>query len=199
MKRLLILSTVILCNVVTFSQDKNIYMTFSDFQNDVPSKYCNFQLKQRTSGDIFMIGGIANYRLKKIVPTSEVENLTKYVWGIQFSDSAFINSNPFSKIFGYNKIIEKGYYSYFIGEPARLKEEQIKVGIIKDGDQQKAVCCQTGYVILPDGTIKWLNPDLLKELIKDNAELSKDVENRNLKIEDVYQMFEILHQYNRMR
>ena len=99
----------------------------------------------------------------------------------------------------YNKIIEIEYYSYFIGEPARLKEEQIKVGIIKEGDPQMAVCCKTGYVILKDDTIKWLNPELMKTLLSDNEKLLNEFESKNLKPEEVYKMFDFLSRYNKTK
>lgn len=112
------------------------------------------------------------------------------------NDSVFINSYPYSKLIGYNKILGIGYYCYFIGEPARLKEEQLKLGIIKEGEPQKGVCCKTSYVILPDGDVKWLNPVCLKELISDNSELTAELESKNMTPDSVYKMFEIIDKYN---
>ena len=197
MKKSTLLILASLIGLMTYAQEKpNVYMTFSDFETNSPSQYFDFQLKQRTMGNVFMTGGITNHMIKKVKPTTELDNLTKNIWGVLDSDSIYINSFPYSKILGFNKIIGTGFYSYFIGEPARSKEEQIKLGIIKEGEPQKAVCCKTSYVILPAGTIKWLNPELLKTLISDNIESTKELESTDLTPDSVYEMFDILNKYN---
>lgn len=197
MKKIAFLISMTLFAIMTNAQEKaNVFMTFSDFVTSTPSKYYDFQFKQRSMGDVFMTGGITNYRIKKVKPSSETENLTKNVWGILFHDSVFVNSYPYSKLLGFNKVLGIGYYSYFIGEPARLKEEQINLGIIKEGEPQRGVCCNTSYVILQDGSIKWLTPELLKDLISDNSSLKKELESKNLKQENVHEMFNILFRYN---
>ncbi len=194
----MILMTLIVLN--TYGQEiANVFMDFSDFKSNTPSKYIDFQIKQRTNFNVFMTGGITNYIIKKVKPSTETDNLTKNVWGVLVGDSIYINSYPYSKILGYNKIIGIGFYSYFIGEPARYKEEQLKVGIIKEGESQKEVCCRTSYIILPDGSVKWLNPELLKSLISDNPELVKEIELRNLTPDNVYEMFDILNKYNQTK
>lgn len=197
MKKLTILILAILTASMTYGQEKaNVFMTYSDFKANTPSKYYDFQLKQRTMGNVFMTGGITNHVIKKVKPATETENLTKKIWGVLVGDTIYINSYHYSKILGFNKIIGTGFYSYFIGEPARFKEEQLSVGIIKDGELQKGVCCKTSYVILPDGSIKWLNPELLKNLISDNPLLIKDLELKRLTPDNVYEMFDILSKYN---
>ena len=90
----------------------------------------------------------------------------------------------------------KGYYSYFIGEPAWNKDDQLKLGFIKEGEPPLPVFGKTGYVILPDGTIKWLSPTLLRQLISDNEELLKKVRDEYPMKEDIPQMFRYLHTYN---
>lgn len=200
MKKITFLIFGSLIGMITYAQEKpNVYMVFSDFKANTPSLYFDFQLKQRTEGNVFMTGGITNYMIKKIKPTTETDNLTKNVWGVLVNDSIYINSYPYSKILGFNKIIGTGFYAYFIGEPARLKEEQINVGIIKEGEHQKGVCCKTSYVILPDGSVKWLNLDMLKTLIADNSELTKELESKKLTPDNVYEMFVILTKYNQSK
>jgi len=200
MKKFTFLILTALMTLITYAQEKtNVYMTFAEFQSNTPSKYIEFQLKQRTMGNVFMTGGITNHMIKKVKPTEEYENLTKNVWGVLVEDSIYINSYLYSKLPGFNKIEGIGFYSYFIGEPARFKEEQLKVGIIKEGEPQKGVCCRTSYVILPDGSVKWLNPDLLKTLISDSPELLQKLETMNLTPDNVYEMFEILGQYNQTK
>lgn len=105
----------------------------------------------------------------------------------------------YSQIIGFNKIIENGYYSYFVGEPARLKDKQISLGIIKPDEPQKAVCCKTSYVILPKGDVEWLTPSLLRELINDNNKLSEELKNDKILQEDAFKMFDYLSRYNRMK
>jgi len=177
-------------------KENNVFNTFLEFNESKPSTYCDFILKQRTNGNVFMTGGITNFRLKKIKPETQVEKMNQEVWGILIDNSVYINSYPYSKIIGYNKIIEKGYYTYFIGEPARSKEEQLKLGIIKEGEKQISVCCKSGYVILPDGQIKILKPETMESLLQDNELLLNEFISKDLKQENVYEMFELLKKYN---
>ncbi|MDL2309299.1 hypothetical protein LJC68_10340 [Bacteroidales bacterium OttesenSCG-928-B11] len=198
MKRLILLSILILSTISIFGQ-ANGFKDFTEFSKDGPSLTFGFQLKQRTGGDVFMTGGIENFRLKKITPKSDIDKVEQEIWGVKVDDVVYINSYPYSKIKGYNQIIEKGFYSYFIGEPARFEVEQRKLGIIQETEKQIPVCCKVGYVILPDGTVKLLRPELLAELCKDNSELSDEIKNANLKLENVYEMFDFLKRYNAMK
>ena len=175
---------------------QNAFKDFAEFQANKPSLTFNFELKKRTTGDIFMSGGTHNYRAKKITPVSKTEKLQKQVWGVIVGDTAYINSYPFLKLKGFNKILGKGYYSYFISEPARLKKEQVNLGIIQPHEKAKEVWGETGYVILPDGTIKHLSPEVLKDLCKDNEAISKEVFYAKLKVENVFEMFAFLDKYN---
>lgn len=198
MKQIIITTITILYASTIFGQTKknNGFADFNEFKLNKPSLSFDFQLKQRSGGDIFMTGGISNYRLKKIKPVNEVGKVEEVIWGVAVGDTVYINAYPFSKVKGYNLIIEKGYYTYFIGEPARTEKEQRELGIIKPTERQIMVCCQAGYVILPDGTIKLLRPELLLDLCKDNEDLAKEIIAANLKLEDVYRMFDILNKYN---
>lgn len=179
--------------------ENNAFKNFDEFKSKKPSKYYDFQLKERTNGNVFMMGGITNYRLKKIVPETKKEELTKSVWGIIVEGTSYINSYPYSKIVGYNKIQGNGYYNFFIGEPARLKDKQVELGIINEDDSQKAVCCKTTFVILPTGRIKWLTPQLLLELIEDNETLKTELLNEKLMQEDAEKMFDYLTRYNKSK
>jgi hypothetical protein len=197
MKKTIITILMTLFLTTVFAQNENnTFMTYSEFRENIPSKFCDFKFKHRTTGNVFMTGGITNYRLKKIKPETKTEEMTKVVWGIVVKDTVYINSYLYSKLIGYNKIIEKGYYSYFIGEPARFLEEQIKLGIINEGDKQISVCCKSGYVILPDGQIKILKPEIMETLLKENKSLIDEFISKNLKQENVYEMFEFLHRFN---
>jgi len=187
------------CFSILFAQktkEPNGFSNYNEYKSGVPSLTFNFQLKQRTGGDIFMIGGIANYKIRKVTPVTDTEKIEYEIWGIQVGGVDYINSYPYSKIKGYNKIEGKGYYSYFIGEPARTEKEQRELGIIKPSEKQIAVCCQTGYVILPTGKILNLRPELLLELCEDNEDIVSEIKAAKLRLEDVYKMFEILKKYN---
>jgi len=198
MKRIILTTITLLLVTTIFGQTKftNGFADFNEFMLNKPSLDFDFQLKKRSGGDIFMTGGISNYRLKKIRPASEVEKVEKIIWGVTVDNKVYINAYPFSKVIGYNLIIEKGYYTYFIGEPARTVNEQRELGIIKPTEKQISVCCQAGYVILPDGTIKLIRPELLLELCKDNEDITKEIKAANFKLEDVYKMFDIIKKYN---
>ncbi len=198
-KSQLVLLTVAISTLTIAQTQQNVFETFENFKSNQPTDYVEFKLKKRTDGNVFMTGGITNYRLKKILPKIKSEKLTKKVWGVLVDDSVYINSYPYSKIIGFNKIIEKGYYSYFIGEPARLKDEQSSLGIIKPDEPQKAVCCKTSYVILPHGEVKWLTRELLSELIKDNHELSTELKGEEISQEDAHKMFDYLNRYNEIK
>lgn len=193
-----ILMTFFLTTVFA-QKENNTFLTYSEFKDNNPSKYCDFKFKHRTTGNVFMTGGITNYRLKKIKPETKKDEMTKVVWGIVVKDTVYINSYPYSKLIGYNKIIEKGYYSYFIGEPARFEEEQINLGIINEGEKQIGVCCKSGYVILLDGQIKILKPKIMEDLLSENKSLLNEYVSKNLKQEDVYEMFDFLHRFNQTK
>ena len=198
MKQIILTTITILYVSAICGQTKtnNGFADFNEFKLNKPSLKFDFQLKQRSGGDIFLTGGISNYRLKKIKPVNEVGKVEEKIWGVTVGDSIYINAYPFSKVKGYNLIIEKGYYTYFIGEPARTEKEQRELGIIKPTEKQIMVCCQAGYVILPDGTIKLLRPELLLDLCKDNDDLAKEIKAANFKLENVYKMYDILKKYN---
>ena len=175
----------------------NCYVNFEEFKQNKPSLRFEFQLKKRDGEDVFMMGGIRNYRLKKIKPEASKDKVLKWAWGVILDDTIYINSYPYSKIIGFNEILEKGYYSYFIGDPARGEKEQRALGIIKETDKwETRVWGMMGYVILTDGTIKMLRPELLTELCKDNAELLKEIKEAKLTIENVELMFKYLKRYN---
>ncbi|MDR2835701.1 MAG: hypothetical protein LBV69_05810 [Bacteroidales bacterium] len=198
MKKVISTTILVLLVSIVYGQTKTAkgFSNFNEFLENKPTMTFEFQLKKRTNGDIFMTGGISNYRAKKITPKNNAEKVEKELWGISIGDTVYINSYPYSKIVGYNQIIEKGYYTYFIGEPARAEKEQRELGIIKATEKQIAVCCQVGYVILLDGTIKLLRPELLLDLCKDNENLVTKIKEANLKFEDVLKMFDFLAKYN---
>jgi hypothetical protein len=108
----------------------------------------------------------------------------------------YINSYPYSEIIGYNELLGKGFYGYFVGEPARNAMKQLELGIIEPGEPQKVVCCKTGFVILPSGEVNWLTPALLQKLISDNEMLAEKLKKDDLKQENTFEMFEYLRQYN---
>jgi len=174
----------------------NGYLNYDEFRNGTPSLIFDFQIKQRSGGDIFMVGGIANYKIRKVNPVTDTEKIEYEIWGVRVGEIDYINSYLYSKLKGYNKIEGKGYYSYFIGEPARTEKEQRELGIIKPNEKQIAVCCQTGYVILPTGKVLNLRPELLLELCEDNEDIINEIKTAKLRLEDVHKMFEILKKYN---
>jgi len=200
MKKLILLfSLAAACLSITFAQRGKVpngYSNYEDFKNSTPTLTFDFEIKQRSGGDIFMVGGIANYKIRKVNPATDTEKIEYEIWGVRVGDVEYINSYPYSKIKGYNKIEGKGYYSYFIGEPARAEKEQRELGIIKPNEKQIAVCCQTGYVILPTGKVLNLRPELLLELCEDNGDIINEIKTARLRMEDVYKMFEILKKYN---
>jgi hypothetical protein len=200
MKTILITLLTISISASAYSQtEKNILRTYEEFKENKPSEFADFHLKKRTGFNIFMMGGIANYRLKKIEVDDNLEKVNNEIWGIFVDSSSYINSFPYSQISGFNKIIENGYYSYFIGEPARFKDKQITLGIIGPDEPQRAVCCKTSYVILPNGDVKWLTLNLLSELINDNKKLAEELKNDYVLQEDAYIMFDYLSRYNKMK
>jgi hypothetical protein len=195
-----ILTTILICTISTLFGQTNAsgpkgYLNYNEYKQNQPSLSLDIELKKRTKGDIFMTGGISNYKLTKL-SQNDYDRVVKEIWGVKIEDSVYINSYPYSKIKGYNTLLEIGYYTFFIGEPARTEKEQRELGIIKPTEKKIGVCCNVGYVLLQDGTIKLLRPELLSELCKDNKELSKEIEAADLKLNDVYKMFDFLKRYN---
>jgi hypothetical protein len=176
--------------------DNNAFVNYMEFKTNQPSLKFDFYLKQRSSFDIFMIGGMRNYMVKKIKPKSEKFHLIERVWGIVHDGNYYINAYPYSGLRGYNLLLENGYYSYFIGELAIEEDLQRSLGIIKPNEKVLRMYGRVGYVILPDGTIKMLQQDLLRELCSDNRELILEINYGNYKIKDTMKMFEILKKYN---
>jgi len=77
MRHLIILGLSLFYNPLliaqTSIQQPNGFATFEEFKQNKPSLTISFILKHRDDGDIFMMGGIANYRLKKVKPESLAE------------------------------------------------------------------------------------------------------------------------------
>jgi hypothetical protein len=189
---------LLFASAIAFAQQKtaNAFADYEEFTQNKPSLHYNFELKGRAVGDVFMVGGITNWKVKKVKPSADADKVEKEIWGITINDTSYINSYPYSKVKGYNRIIEKGYYSYFIGEPARMKEEKIKLGMIAQNEVEIVNWRQVGYVILPDGTVRFLRPELLSELCSDNAALKDEVDAANFRPDSFFLMFEILKKYN---
>lgn len=200
MNRIILIGAFLTNTLMLFGQNQpNVFLSFAEFEEKKPSEYVDFKLKHRTEGDVFMAGGVTNYRIKKVLPSSQKERMIKEVWGVLINDTVYINSYPYANMFGYDKIIEKGYYTFFIAQPSYSKKKQIELGIINEDEKVKQVCCTTGYVIMPDGTVKWLNPELLKTLIADNKKLMYELELKDLNQENVYEMFDIIRRYNKSK
>ena len=65
MKKTILLTTFVVYLSTIFCQkinEPNGYSNFDEFKNNTPSLNFNFQIKQRTGGDVFMVGGIYNLR-----------------------------------------------------------------------------------------------------------------------------------------
>ncbi|MBL7890736.1 MAG: hypothetical protein JNL24_14380 [Bacteroidia bacterium] len=174
----------------------NVFKTYNEFKENKPSEYVDFSIELWSAGNLTNFKRRTYYRIKKVAPLSKRKALKKEVWGVIFEGSEYINSFPYSGLCEYDYIQGKGYYTYFNGKQIDSYDMQVKLGIIKQGEKIKQLWGKSAYVILPDGTLKWLNPELLKELISDNKILLEELEAQNLKEEDVYKMFEILKRYN---
>ncbi len=186
-----------LASTHAFSQSTSKgFRSYDEYLNKAPSLNIPYSPIQRTEGNVFMTGGIQNYYFKKVKPKELKNRIDTELWGVESDGMIYINSYPYSKIKRYNKIEGFGFYTYFIGEPARTLDEQRELGIIGPNDPLIQVCCQTGYVMFNDGLVKQLNPELCKEMISDNQDLLEEFEKANLEMEDVYEMFDFLKRYN---
>lgn len=144
-----------------------------------------------------MLGGIHNYKIKSADGNKESsKTLDREVWGVAANNKIFINSTIYSGVRGYNEILGIGYYTYFIGEPARTEKKQRETGIIKPTERVVPVCCNVGYVLLKNGTVKFLSTDYLEELLSDNELLLKKLKDAKLTNDNVYDMFDLLKEYN---
>ena len=184
------------CAVCQSQNSSKGFHSFEEFKNGQSSVTINYPITQRTEGNVFMSGGIMNYVFKKVKPKELRPQIEQELWGVEFNGEFYINAYPYSKMKGYNKFEEIGFYSYFIGQPAYTVEEQRLLGIVGPNDPWMSVCCKAGYVMRQDGTIKHLSPSLCRTLISDNPELIAEFDNANLKMENVPEMFTFLKRYN---
>ncbi|MCB0496696.1 MAG: hypothetical protein KDC79_11225 [Cyclobacteriaceae bacterium] len=192
-----IITTAFFTNAICQSQNSSKgFRSFEEFKIRQASLTINYPFIQRTEGNVFMKGGITNYIFKKIKSKELITQIEQELWGVEYNGEFYINAYPYSKIKGYNKFEEIGFYSYFIGEPARTLDEQRSLGIVGKDDPLTSVCCKVGYVMQQDGTIKLLSPTICRELISDNPELLAEFDNANLKMENVPEMFAFLKRYN---
>lgn len=199
MNKTIALVLVIFCSLLAHAQAEpkaKGFANFDEFILDTPSVPINYNISRRTRWNVFMSGGIRNYRFKKVFPASLKKRIKFGLWGVKTDGRLYINAMAYSGLFGYNLILESGYYSYFIGQPARTFVEQRKLGIIGPGENLKAVCCKTGYVMLNTGEIKRLSPSLLYTLLSENEALLQECKSSNLQIKDVNEMFDFLKRFN---
>jgi len=192
-----IIAAAFFTNAICQSQNSSKgFRSFEEFKNGQASLAINSSITQRTEGNVFMTGGITNYVFKKVKPKELIPQIEQELWGVECNGEFYINAYPYSKMKGYNKIEEMGFYSYFIGEPARTLNEQRSLGIVGPNDPLMGVCCKAGYVMKQDGTVKLLSPKMCRELISDNPELLTEFDKANLKMENVLEMFAFLKRYN---
>ena len=197
-----LISTAIFASLLfssTVGQSQNVskgFLSFEEFKNQQPSMTINYPITQRTKGNVFINGGITNYVFKKVKPKELRPQIEQELWGVEFNEEVYINAYPYSKMKGYNKFEEIGFYSYFLGEPARTLDKQRSLGIVGPNEPLMGVCCKAGYVMKQDGTVKLLSPTICRELISDNPELLTEFDSANLKIENVPEMFALLKRYN---
>jgi hypothetical protein len=183
-----------------FAQDStNVFLSFEEFANNEASELMEFELNQRSDLSMFRWGGFLNYRIKKARPSSNYYFLNVNAWGVIVKGKPYINSYPYSGLPGYNEILGTGLYRYFLGEPARSATFQLALGFIQEGETKVEVCCKTTFVILPNGVVQWLNPALLKELIKDNETLVEELDSMHLTLDKVPEMLDVLERYNGAR
>ena len=152
------------------------FANFDEFKRNTPSLEFNLLLKKKDKGDIFMNGGITNHKLQKLKPLSFNDKVQKEIWGLIINDTVYVNSYPYSEIKGFNQLIGNGYYSYFVGETAIKPILQKQLRYVNPDPKKINFGPASPFVILPSGKIQFLSFELLKELIRDNVELSKELE-----------------------
>jgi hypothetical protein len=172
------------------------YKNFTELKEGRSSSEFDAEIKQRSTGDIFMTGGIANYVIKKANPKSDLNILRDDIYAIKIDNDLYINEISFTGLARYDKIIEVGYYTYFTATAPLSGEYQEKLGIIKPGEKPVAIAGMIGVVVKPDGTISMLTPQILLKLCRDNHKIYKDIIAANLQRKDVPQMYDFLKQYN---
>ncbi len=174
------------------------FSTYQEFQDGNPTLHYTLQLKQGNAID--MLGGIGEFNLKKIKPVSHADEVYRRVWGLEIDGITYINVYPHTNLKGFNEIIEYGYYKYFLGifpqNPRVQKELGMNIPKLKWG---KSLTGHVGFVLLPNGKIKYLGPELLAEICSDNKVLSEEITKANLEIFDVYEIYEFLKRYNQSK
>jgi hypothetical protein len=177
------------------------FRNYLEYKSDSPSLKIDDKLTQRTSGDQIMMRGIKNYLFKDVDQKNLKKQLQTEIWGVRQDGKVYINAYPLAKFKGYNEIIGIGHYSYFIGLPPTSldKKNQQKLGFIEPGKPAIYISATAvGYVLLEDGTIKFLNRELLGTLVEGNAELEEKVKLLDNKNGNLQNMFEILDMLNKI-
>lgn len=119
----------------------------------------------------------------------------------EFDSIDYINSLSYCNIGGFNEILGKGYYTFFLGESALNEQYQRKLRMIEPNEKPifLAMGAKTAFVILPDGRVSHLNLRVIMELCADNEELLLKIKQSDLKSNDVDKMFDILTIYNQSK
>jgi hypothetical protein len=180
-------------------QKVEAFSSYEEFKNSAPTLEFNLQLKLLSQIDFQ--GGIGIYILKNSKPAKNSDKISREIWGFSCNDTIYINTFHVTNVKGYNVILENGYYKYFLGRlpPNEKLQKEFGIFIPKPTWYQSVEYGIGGYVLLPDGKIKFLSPELLAELCKDNEKLYQEIVEAKLNINDQKKIFEFLKQYNKSK
>lgn len=197
--RNILTSLLIFCSSIVYAQNNTLcFENYSQYKTGNPSVGTEFTLVKRTSGDQILMGGISNYTFKDVYPKELKNKLTKEYFAVSHDGKVYINQFPFTKFKYYNELIGIGRVSYFVGLPPGPmdKQNQINLGFIKAGQGPIYITHSVGYVLLHDGTIKYLGPKLLSELVIGHKDLEAEVAINKYSSKDYIEMFKVIDKLN---
>lgn len=180
-------------------QKVKAFASYKEFVNDTPK--LEFTLKLKPAGPMDVPGGIGTCVLKNAKPVKDSDKISREIWGFVANNVTYINTYHYTGFKGYNPIAEYGYYHYFIGKVPPNEKLQKQFGIVVPDAKwyQYVEYGNAGYVLLPGGEVKFLSPELLAELCKDNAKLAEEIAEAKLTINDQKALFGFLKEYNDSR
>ena len=200
MKKLILCLSLLLCSSLLFGQKfgkAEGYASYEEMKNGTPSFVFDLRLRENTKINKLLRGGIINYRIDRIDPEKDRTKVEVGVWALGIYGKQYINAYRYSQVEGFNEIIETGYYSYFVGDPPRDRDIQIEMGLTPPGVNRARKDLEAQpYVIMPDGEVRVLRPEMLLPLCGDNEAIVEKLKTMNIRADDFPGMFAVLKEYN---
>jgi hypothetical protein len=166
---------------------RGIYLSFQEFLSNAPSVDSDFELKSRSKGKQYLLGG-SDYRLLLKDSLTKKREVRKF-WGVSTGDSIYINVNQYQENRGFVKLQMLGRYCYVIGSSSFARETGL-------GGALASIPYEVGYVLnINNGKFYALDHDMMLRILEMDEELSRSYAAEKNK-SDVYIMLRYIDKYN---